>query len=380
MNDRPSTPPSTNTAHAEYFPLFDVAGTPVEVGRRYGRLAGDYIRRSIEIYRNAFAQKGVSWERALEVARDFMPQIERFDLGLCAELRAVAEGAELAVENIVAINARTELLYGQKPLAPPGHDDDGDGCTGAVAMPEVTADGRLIHGQNWDWRDECTETAIVLRIEPKDGPRMLTFVEAGLLARCGLNSEGLAVTANFLQNDTGYGAPGIPQPFIRRRILMSRSLGEAMREVFSAPRTCANNLMISHRDGECIDLETTPDEVFWLQPEDGLLVHANHFVSIPARITLRDVEVETNTDSLYRHRRVHAYLEQRRGGLTIEDFKGAFADRFGAPRAVCRSPVSGPGGKTSSTVATIIMDTTLQKMWIAKKPYETCHFKEYSLD
>lgn len=380
MNDRPSPSPSPASATRDEFPLFDLAGSPAEIGFQYGRQAGDYIRRSIEIYQDAFAQKNVSWERAREVAHDFMPQIERYDSILCAEMRSIADGAELPVEEIVAINARTELLYGQKPLAPAGPDADADGCTGAVALPGATAEGRLIHGQNWDWRDECTETAVVLRIEPEEGPKILTFVEAGLLARCGFNSAGVAVTANFLQTDTGYGASGIPQPFIRRRILMSLSLAEAMREVFDAPRAFANNLMLSHRDGECIDFETTPEEVFWLQPENGLLVHANHFVSVPARAKVRDVEVEKNTDSLYRHRRVRAYLEERVGKLTVEDFKAAFADRFGAPRAVCRSPITGPGGKTSSTVATVIMDTTLRTMWIAKKPYESRHFKEYALN
>jgi isopenicillin-N N-acyltransferase-like protein len=160
---------------------------------------------------------------------------------------------------------------------------------------------------------------------------------------------------------------------------MSTALGQAIRVVFDAPRTFSNNLMISHSEGECIDLEATPREVFWIHPEQGLLVHANHFTSPAALAKVHDLGVETNTDSLYRDRRVRAHLASRRGELTAEDFKAAFADRYGSPRAVCRSPVPGPGGKTSSTVATVVLDTTAGTMWIAKRPYEQARFRQYSI-
>lgn len=370
---------SDEPAGQDGFPLFEVEGGPEEVGRAYGRQAGEYIHRSIAIYRNAFARKGVTWDVARAKAREFAPNVERYDAALLAELAAIAEGAEVPLEDIVAINARTELLYGQRPAAAPGADTDADGCTGAIAMPEATADGHTLHGQNWDWRDECADSSVVLKVQPADGPRMLIFVEAGILARCGLNDAGVAITGNFLQTDRDYGLTGVPLPFIRRRVLMSTALGQAIRVVFDAPRTFSNNLMISQRDGECIDLEATPREVFWIHADQGLLVHANHFTSPGALAKVHDLGLETNTDSLYRDRRVRARLASRLGELTVGDFQAAFADRYGAPRAVCRSPVLGPGGKTSSTVATVVMDTSEGKMWIAKRPYEGARYRQYSI-
>jgi isopenicillin-N N-acyltransferase-like protein len=148
---------------------------------------------------------------------------------------------------------------------------------------------------------------------------------------------------------------------------------------FDAPRTFSANLMISQAGGECVNLEATPDEIYWTLPENGLLVHANHFTSVAALAKVRDVGIQTNTDSLYRDRRVREHLEERQGDITAADFQEAFADRYGAPRAVCRSPIAGPGGKTSSTVATIVMDTTAQTMLIAKRPYEHKNFQKYSL-
>ncbi|TIP97213.1 MAG: acyl-CoA--6-aminopenicillanic acid acyltransferase, partial [Mesorhizobium sp.] len=74
-------------------------------------------------------------------------------------------------------------------------------CTGAVILPEATRNGRLIHGQNWDWKAECAETSVVLRIRRTDGPDLLTFTEAGGLARSGFNAAGIGITANYLESD-----------------------------------------------------------------------------------------------------------------------------------------------------------------------------------
>src|SRR3546814_14277720 len=94
--------------------------------------------------------------------------------------------------------------------------EDPDGCTGLVALPGATAAGRLIHAQNWDWKAECAETAVVLRIRRDDGPDILTFTEAGALARCGLNAAGIAITAKYLESDRDYGVVGVPLALIRR--------------------------------------------------------------------------------------------------------------------------------------------------------------------
>jgi isopenicillin-N N-acyltransferase-like protein len=208
---------------------------------------------------------------------------------------------------------------------------------------------------------------------------MLIFVEAGLLARIGLNSAGLAITGNYLECDRDGRREGVPIPAIRRQVLTRSSLAEAIETVLGAQRAFSINIMISHRDGEAIDLETTPDEVFWVLPEDDILVHANHFVSAAARATVRDATLATNADSLYRDVRVRRYLMRDRGRITLSTLQAAFQDRFGAPRAVCRSPVVRSGGYRSSTVATVIMDTTAQTMWVAPRPYGPHRFTEYRL-
>lgn len=361
------------------FPLLDVGGDARERGRGHGEQARARVLACIANYRRIFLEKGVDWARAQKLAGRFFPRIEAFDAELAEELRGIAEGAGVPLEEIVAINSRTELMYGKHGHRPGEDEPDDDGCTGAIAMPESTAGGHLLHGQNWDWRDEAADAGVVLRISPSTGPRILMFVEAGMLARAGMNSAGVAVTGNFLECDRDARREGVPLPLMRRRVLQSTALGAAVQSVYQTPRMFSNNLMISQAGGEAIDLETTPDEIFWIVPERGLLTHSNHFTSIPARCKVVDTGLRTNGDSLYRDRRVRSVLEAEWGRITVDTFKQAFQDRYGHPRAVCRSPVAGPGGKTSSTVATIIMDTTEQRMWIAPRPYGPHRFTEYHL-
>ena len=67
-----------------------------------------------------------------------------------------------------------------------------------------------------------------LRRFREDGPDLLTFVEAGGLARAGLNAAGIAVTANYLESDRDYRELGVPLALLRRRFLESEHLAMAM--------------------------------------------------------------------------------------------------------------------------------------------------------
>lgn len=357
------------------FPLVDIVGAPLDRGRSYGAQARERIGKSVEIYRGALAKDGVDWMVARSMAQAIVPGVEAAYPDDVLEMKGIGEGAGLDLLDIVAINARTELLYGR-----PAEDvAKQDGCTGAIVMPAASRDGRLLHGQNWDWRDECADTAVVLRITPEKGPRILTFVEAGLLARCGLNSAGVALTGNYIRCEHDHKRRGTPAPLIRRAILGSDSLANAVGTVYNAKLGFSNTMMVSHAGGEAFTLEATPVEVFWIAAENDLLVHANHFIAPAAQAKLRDLSLPENPDSLYRDRRVRALLGAAHGEVTIETMKVAFADRYGAPEAACRSPVFGPGGDSSSTVATILMDAGAGKMWVAPRPYGPHEFTEYSL-
>lgn len=362
----------------ELFPFVEIDGPPRERGRAYGRQARDRVRRSIALYG---AAAGGDAGRIRTLATSFLPQIEAFDPALLEEIRGIAEGADVEVADIALINARTEILRMMK--APPSvvdRENGNDGCTGAVILPEASRHGRLLHGQNWDWRRECADIGIVLRIRRDDGPDILTFTEAGGLARSGFNAAGVAVTANYLACDRDYTQKGVPLYLVRRKVLEQAHFALALRAAYCTPKSASNNLMISHASGLALDIECAPDESFVVHPEGGLLVHANHFQSPVALGKLRDTGINTTPDSLYRDVRVRQLLEKERDRLTLEELRAAFFDSLATPWSVCRPPRMTVDGHMSATVAMVPMDPARGHMEVAPLPALNRHFATYTLD
>ena len=365
-------------------PIITVTGTPAQRGESHGKQAQPLVRKAVDMYRDEFARKGVEWDEALRVARLFMPAIQAYDADLAVEMEAIARGAGVSAEAIVVLNARTELMFWkerehkERGIAAPALAE-ADECTSALALPEVTRDGNMIHAQNWDWQPECAEHALALRIRADDMPDSLNFLEAGQLARHGFNSEGVAVTAMGLHSNTDYGRIGIPNPLIRRKMLAADTLSRAIGVIYSSARSFSHNIMVSHPGGEAFGFETTPDGVYFLEPEDGIMTHSNHFKSPQALAQVTDVNLPRCPDSLCRDSRVRRLLGRERGKITPETFRGVFGDTFGKPNSVLRHPAVRPGGMVSATVYTLIMDTANMRAWVAPKPYEGAEYTEYAL-
>jgi isopenicillin-N N-acyltransferase like protein len=367
-------------------PLIELSGAPYERGRDYGRKAQARIAKGIAHYSGQLKTMSIGPAEIKELVHDYLPVIENFDPTFVVEMRGIAEGANVSFEEIALLNARTEILkMASRPdlrvrLAASLSKEDPDGCTGVVALPGATREGKLIHAQNWDWKAECAETAVVLRIHRDDGPDVLTFVEAGGLARCGMNSVGICVTANYLESDRDYSQVGVPLALIRRKILDTEHVALAMRAVYSTPKSASNNMIISHKGGVAIDFECAPDESFQVHPEQGLIVHANHWQSPVALSKLKDTGITNTPDSLYRDIRVRDLLTPHIGCITTDTVKTALFDDFATPWSVCRPPRKGLTTNLSATVAMIVMEPASGTMDVAMLPALNRTFQRFSLD
>jgi isopenicillin-N N-acyltransferase-like protein len=368
------------------FPLIDLSGSPRERGRTHGKAAADRLRRGVKMYAESLLKNGVDWKELEHRAERLVPEIEKFDPAYIEEMRGIAEGAGEPFAAVVLMNARTEMVAAARKQHLEKHFPDG--CTAALALPEASADGSLLHGQNWDWRAECAETGVVLRIRRDAGPDILTFTEAGGLARSGLNSAGIGLTANALECDRDYQrGPGVPLPFIRRKVLESRHLSDAVRTIFSTPKLGSNHMAVSQAtaDGraEAFGFECAPDETFWLAPDQGIYVHANHWIGEAARAKVKDTGLAETPCSIYRDKRVREQLLRKldhgRGKLTLEDFRAAFFDDWNAPWSVCRPPRPNNRGNLVATSAMILMRPGEGHLEACPMPALNRGFASYSL-
>jgi isopenicillin-N N-acyltransferase-like protein len=360
------------------FPMIDLSGSPTERGRQHGKAAPEQIKRGIAMYSESLLKSGVEWKELERRAEAMVPTIEAFDSTYVEEMRGIAEGAGVPFAGIMLMNARTEMVSAARRQQAAKHFPDG--CTAAFALPEATADGVLLHGQNWDWRAECAETSVVLRIRRDDGPDILTFTEAGGLARSGLNSAGIGLTANALECDRDYqrGA-GVPLPFIRRKVLEAEYLALAVRTIFQTHKLGSNHMAISHCGGEAFGFECAPDETFWVAPERGIYVHANHWISDSGRAKVKDTGLQETPDSIYRDKRVRDSLTPKRGKLTLDDFREAFFDDYQTPYSVCRPPRPNNRGAMVATSAMILMRPGEGHLEACPMPALNKQFTTYSL-
>ena len=212
-----------------------------------------------------------------------------------------------------------------------------------------------------------------------DGPDILTFTEAGQLARSGMNSAGIAVTANYLECDRDYRQVGVPLALIRRKVLQEQHLALAMRAAYVTPKSASNNIIVSQAGGIAINFECAPDETFQVHAANGLIVHANHWQSPVALSKLRDTGIATTPDSLYRDMRVRDLLHPHIGKITTETVKAALFDDYQSPWSVCRPPRLNLSSNLSATVAMIVMTPADGTMDVAMLPAQNRTFTRYTL-
>lgn len=366
----------------EPIPFIDVSGNPYERGRQHGAAVPARVKRSIELYGGQLGELGYDSVAKSALIGEFATEIEAFGAHYIEEMRGIADGAGVLLEDVIMINARTEVIAKARLVKNRQvelDDELDDGCTGAVILPERSATGAVIHGQNWDWKAECAETAIVLRVRREDGPDILTFVEAGGLARSGMNSAGICITANYLESERDYTQTGVPLALIRRKVLEQEHFAFAIKAVAATPKSCSNNMMISTVQGFAIDFECAPDEAFPIYPDAGLIVHANHWVGQAALTKIREAGTPRVPDSFYRDWRVKKLLDEAGGKLGVEDLKAALFDDFLSPHSVCRPPRPNDTGNLSATVAMVVMQPALGVMEVCPLPALNRHFTRYSL-
>lgn len=345
-------------------PHIELTGTPHQRGVAYGDAAASRVRRSVEAYRSVFsALAGWDWDRVVDEAMRYEPAIEAFGPSYLEEMKGIAEGADLEYGDILAINTRTEVMFAAKARKATGRGE----CSAFGVLPSRSADGHLLIGQNWDWLVHCFDTVVILEVEQEDLPNYLTVVEAGLLAKTGMNSAGLGVVTNALVTTDDRGEPGIPYHVMLRALMDATTLSAALATLQAGNRSSSANYLIGHRDGVCLDVEAAPGDfsrIFLLQPDDGMLLHTNHFIS--PRFDGTDVSIWAMPDSPVRLQRLQSLVDGHAEPIDVQTVGAWLGDHVNYPAGVCCHPdTTLPETEQDATVVSAIMDVTEGRMWIA---------------
>jgi isopenicillin-N N-acyltransferase-like protein len=370
------------------FPHVKVHGGPFDRGLAYGEQARERIGISISAYRDVFrAYADWDWDQVRREATRYLAPISAYDERYLEEMRGIANGASVDLEDVLSINMRTEVMFAAKARAAEaagrGRTDgarQGE-CSGFAVLPSGSANGHTLVGQNWDWLLHCFDTVVVLEVEQDEGPNFVSVVEAGLLAKTGMNSSGLGVATNALVTDDDRGEPGIPYHVLLRAFMDCETMSDAFATAQHAPRSSSANYLLAHRDGIAVDIEATPGDfsrLFLLFPEDGVLLHTNHFLS-PA-FDRKDVSLWVMPDSPFRLERLRTAVAGERGALSLETFGGFLGDHANFPSGICCHPDARmEPHDQGATVASVLMDLDARRVLVADGHPCTVPYRELEL-
>lgn len=352
------------------FPVIDLEGPAFERGRMHGHQARERVARSLANYRALFEHCGLGWDDARAIGLRLRPVIGRFDAGLLEEIEGIAAGAEREVDEILALNARTEILPPTFPeRATPewlarmrGGTDFGE-CTAIAVTPARSRTGETLLAQNWDWLGDQRASLVLLREREPDGNALLTLTEAGMLAKIGLNSRGFGVCLNILRSRSDGLKRGVPVHALLRRLLSCANVADAERLVRATRCSASSNILCADAGGHAASFELSPDGAEVLRAVDGTLCHTNHFIA-PAAAT-REVALPPGLSSRPRLARAlgHAEARPKHG---IEDLQAMLRDESDGLLSVCRHPDPAlPEFARVESVASVIMELARGVMHVA---------------
>jgi len=333
-----------------------ISGPPFERGLQLGNFCRREIENTLEAYRLVFQRyANIDEEQARRLAAPFIDVIAKYDPEIMEEISGIARALGRPLEDLVAINARTELMFMSQPKE----------CTAIALLPEVASDKRIFMGQNWDWIQRLRGSLILLEIEQPKRPTVLMLAEAGIVGKIGLNRSGIAVCLNILL--AGNPKMGVPIHVILRGILNAETLGDALGTVLRNPSGGCSHFLIGSKEGEAIGMEVGFHDVEVLYPAGGILTHANHFVG--RKIRREDKGRVRYPDSLIRDYRALKLLQAKKKDLTLQDMEAVLRDHLNYPHSICRHPVPQMDELEGIvSLASVLMDLKSGVLYVAEGP------------
>ncbi len=252
---------------------------PADRGREFGEHHRSQVAGTVAAYRRLFAARASRPFDADLWAERAWTAIAQLAPGAAEEIQGIADGAGLPVREVAMLNARTELLAVADPAG--GADE----CSTVVALPPG---GAPVAVQTWDWYTAMADGWLLWTIPHPSGPVVQTVTEYGVLGKIGVNSHGVGVFFNMLRHQddalTQEQGLGFPVHLLSRRILdLACSVDEALTLARSVTTSASTALTVVDSDGRAASVELFRGGPGLVEPEDGLLVRTNHFVSRSGR-------------------------------------------------------------------------------------------------
>jgi len=332
---------------------------PADRGVELGEQLGAEVARTVAAYRRLFAARATRPFDVDEWAERAWATISELAPTAAVEVAGIAEGARVPVREVAMLNARTELLAVADPTG--GVPE----CSTVVALPEGATPVAV---QTWDWYEAMAADWFVWTIPHPDGHVVRTVTEYGVLGKIGVSSRGVGVLFNMLHHSDDARAEdkglGFPVHLLSRQILdTAHDLDEALDQAFEVSTSASTSLTVVDAAGRTASVELFPGGPGVVQPDDGLLVRTNHFVSDGGAPGCLASSIGASSE-LRRTMLLHAFRER------VPESPGqvvAAMDHHDEVGGVCAHP--DPAAEPvlrHATLATVVVDVTARELHVSQ--------------
>lgn len=299
----------------------------------------------------------MDWTQITAEASKFVPALEETSARYLEEIRGIAAGSGLTFLDVLAINIRSEIMFGLWTDDSSKVDPRPDACT---SLGWKTSSGQSFLSQNWDWDVRQQPNLIVLRIsQPDQGiPDLSMATEAGIIGKIGLNAAGVGCCLNAIRA-RGVNPRGLPVHFALRLILESQSMADAVSKLRAVGLAASSHILVADPTGS-LGLECTSTSITELHPDErGRVIHANNLL-LPHPDTdeppwLADSQVRVDT-----MRELSGAVPEEQIG--VDGLLELFKDEKNYPVSICRTQME---GSIFQTLFNIIMDLSVKKATVS---------------
>jgi isopenicillin-N N-acyltransferase like protein len=355
------------------FPHIQAAGSYRELGRAVGEGAHSQIAQALAFYEEHFAaMAGISFAEAVVQARRYLPFVERHLPQYVDELEGMAEGSGQPFEKLLVPNCAEEFTCrADHDGGPQGDKPGGHFCT-AVA---VHTGGRHLLGHNMDWYVVDADKNVLFDLTTPQGTRIVTIAGVPYLPILGMNSHGLAYVGNSLYSTDD--RLGVPNAFVRRWVLESSSLEQAVQRATTPVRARGSNHLLGDRAGRVWNVETSGADAV-VTEHDEVAAHTNHYIE-PAMQTYegyRDKESPRRLAAA--RRRLVAGLQVGEDPLQL--VRAVLRNHACSPDSICgHADTFAPPAEQVMTVASMICDLDEMRLYACAGPPCSNEYRSFTV-
>lgn len=283
-------------------PILNISSSdPKTIGEAHGEALRDKIQEIFEIRLDRIMTEPQfnHQDEVIDLCRQHLPILQRFDQGLHTELMGIADASHLAPEAIVLINHYTDI----RDI---GHPSDSEGECTAIYIPGEN--GPML-GQTWDIHGTAKDYVAILHIQ-MGGYHCAIFTIAGCLGMTGISNNGMGVCINNLNSMDA--KVGVIWPAMVRRILKQKTATDAKNLIQSSPFSSGRYYGIADANSYC-GLEVSGTKTVDIHDDPSKInFHTNHCLD-PEMEQLHRIRTGSSTFDRYQ---------------TIEDYSGPLPENL----------------------------------------------------